>query len=300
MTLASPSTAHSQADGTDEARASFIAGSNLARMGDWQGALVQYRASLAHRSAPITFFSLALTEETLGLFVEARDHYEAFLAEPSTAFTEPYERAARASLRELERQIGHIEIVVEPAGLAGVTLTMDGGGPSALLAGHEVNPGQHVVVGSAPGAASTALTLNVAPGETVRATLRLAPMPPSPIKPDSIPVSGPRARMEPAEPRSDALPTVVLVGGGALFTVGATVGILGIRAAEEAPTSDGRAAQDARVRMTAGDIIGGVGLAAAGAGLVLLLWPEAESEATPSARVRPWLRAGALGLEGGF
>lgn len=270
-------------------------------MGDWQGALVQYSASLAHKRAAITIFSLALTEENLGLFVEARDDYEAFLAEPSTAFTEPYEGAARVSLRRLETQIGHIEVAILPAGLGGVTLALDGRPPSAELASYEVNPGQHVVVASAPGAAPTRVTVNVAQGETVRATLRLVPTPPSPRKLPSVEASGPRASRDPSEAPSNTLSTVLLVGGGALFAAGATVGILGIRAAGDAPTSDGKAADDARVQMTAGDILGGVGLAAVGAGLLVLLWPDSAAEPPPrSAAMRPWCGAGALGLEGRF
>mgnify|MGYP000343439276 CR=1 FL=1 len=96
---------------TELSRELFVQGSDLVGKNDWAGARDRYRRSLALRHAAITLYSLALAEEHLGLLVEARSHYSAFVAEPEEPFTQGYRGHAYAALASLEKRIAHIHIL---------------------------------------------------------------------------------------------------------------------------------------------------------------------------------------------
>jgi tetratricopeptide (TPR) repeat protein len=102
---------------------------------------------------------------------------------------------------------------------------------------------------------------------------RGGPGPASPAD-GTAPVDGraapPGSALPPApEAHTRTLPIVLMGCGGALFSAGLTVGLVGMNQASHATTRDGADAHAARAKALAGDVLGGVGLAAAGVGLVL-------------------------------
>jgi hypothetical protein len=73
------------------------------------------------------------------------------------------------------------------------------------------------------------------------------------------------------------------------------VGLVGVSQAEGAPTRDGPEADSARTKMLIGDILGGVGIAAAGIGVVVLVLQGGKEEpaktggAGAASRVSPFI-----------
>jgi hypothetical protein len=89
-----------------------------------------------------------------------------------------------------------------------------------------------------------------------------------------------------------------LAGGAGVFVVGLAVGLAGLSEAGDAPASEGDEADAARTKGLAGDIVAGVGIAAAAAGLIWLIVYDGEPE--PEAAVgamRPWSHGSASGLQ---
>src|SRR5262245_8834476 len=87
------------------ARELFQEGSKLAQAGRWAEARDRYERSLRLKRAPVTLYSLGVAQRSTGQLVEALENFRAFLAEPSSPATLPYEAPARAAVDELERRV---------------------------------------------------------------------------------------------------------------------------------------------------------------------------------------------------
>ncbi len=293
--------AHAQrAADVDAARELFREASRLVQEGRWTEAEERYGRSLALKRAALTLYSLGVVQKTNGHFVEALESFRAFLAEPSTGATLVYETPARDAIDELEKQVARLTIVVEPAALPGVSVTVDGVPvPTAALAiPRLVNPGRHVIVASATGYRPTRVEMSSAPASLREVKLSLA------VADGTLEASPPRdpapppLQAPPAEaPPSVALPATLMGVGGAAIIAGITVGMLGVKDASNAPTKNGPAASSAKTKALAGDVVTGVGIAAAATGLIILLVQRSGSASPPvTAGVSPWSDGATAGV----
>ena len=258
-----PAAAQSPAD-VETARAIFVEGAKLANQGRWEQARELYARSLQLRPAPITHYSLGVAEKETGHLADALGSFRAFLAEPPTPATAAYVTPARAAIAALEQRIGRVKISIDPSPIEGLALAIDGQpAPVASQGGsREVDPGAHEVMARAPGFRAASARFSVAEGGAAVVVITLTP----------TPGSGRRI-----------VPLVLLGSGGALFSTGAVLGLVGVKQASHATTRNGPDARAARAKGIAGDVIGGVGLVSAGVGLVLLLTQSRPGPTPPSA-----------------
>jgi hypothetical protein len=280
---------------TAEARELFVQGSNLAEKGKWDEARVRFERSLKLKHASLTLYSLGVAQRQTGRLVEARASFVAFLEEPSTPSTKPFEKPAREAVAELDKRIARVRFDINPAGVPGMTVELDGVvvPPETITEPRPVNPGAHSVTVSAPGYKMASARMSASEGEQVVARLALNRV--VPVDPTAPVVSGGSVM--------DHVVPVVLIGSGfATFAAGLAVGMAGVIEASSAPTRDGPEADGARSKALVGDIIGGVGLATAGTGIALILLSAATGpKSTAGARpvtlwVEPTRAGGAAGV----
>jgi hypothetical protein len=143
----------------------------------------------------------------------------------------------------------------------------------------------------------------VVAGSATRVSLSLIPLPGSAptiavlrVEPVVEAPPAPEAGAGPTPIR--VLPITLMAVGGGLFIGGASLGIVGLREASQAPTRDGAEAHAARVKGVAGDVIAGTGIAAAGVGLILLL-TSGKPRPAPT-RVGLWTSGTTAGIEARF
>jgi hypothetical protein len=290
--LSAPALAQTPAE-TAEARELFVQGGALAEKGQWDEARIRFERSLKLKHASLTLYSLGVAQRQTGRLIEARRSFEAFLAEPSTPATRPFEKPAREAVAELDKRIARVRFEINPAGVPSLTVELDGVpvAPDALTEARPVNPGAHSVTASAAGYKTATLRVSASEGEQVVARLALEPV--VPLDP-SLPQGG-ISLMERVVP-------VVLIGSGlATFATGAAVGMSAVIDASNAPTQDGPEADGARSKALVGDIIGGVGLAAAGTGVVLLIMQAVSSPRTSAGArpILPWVGPNQAGASAG-
>ncbi|MEQ9319754.1 MAG: PEGA domain-containing protein [Polyangiaceae bacterium] len=249
--------------GDDDARRLFAEAVEASDRGDWDEATAKYEASLAHKRAPMTLYSLGVALREAGRPVEAWHRFRAFLAEP---FDSPrasiYRQAATEALDEMTHAVGRIVVVAEPAS---ARVTVDGETCAAESEPCVVMPGPHRVVVSAEGFDAMEREVHVAAGQTesVRADL--------------------------AEAATPIWPIVLVGGGAAVFGAGVGLAVAGMKGSDEEP----------RVGMSvAGDVLIGTGLGAAAVGAVFLL--VAPSFDGGDVALAPWTDGQQLGVIGRF
>lgn len=278
------------------ARELFKDGSSLAQKGRWEEARDRYERSLQLKRSAVTLYGLGIAQKNTGQLVFALETLRAFLAEPKSAATRLYEKPAREAVGELEKQVGRLTLQVRPPGLPGLVVTVDGQEvpPVALGQPRVVDPGRHDVVATAPGRREAHDVATVDKGGSATVSLVLETEARAPAPPPREPPPPPRPAPMPDRPKSSGpgiLPAVLIGGGALAFAGGATVGIIGIVQANDAPSSDSPDADAARTKMAIGDIVGGVGVVAMGIGVVMLLTQPSSSTAHGSssiARGVPW------------
>ena len=232
---------------------------------DGGGRRSRYAASLKLKRAAITLYSLGVAQRSNGKLAEALESFRAFLFEPSTAATAPYEPLARDAVADLERRVAHVALAVDPPGVPELAITINGEPVAAEALGvpRLVNPGLHKIVASASGYAPTRAWVTSGEGTLQPVKLKLAPV--LPVL--GAPLAASPAQAPPAVPATDgpsrAVPISLMVGGGVAVVVGVSVGVAGVKEASDAPTKDGPQARAAKAKALAGDIVTGGGLAAA-------------------------------------
>jgi hypothetical protein len=273
------------------ARELFKEGSSLAHKGRWDDARDRYERSLQLKRSAMTLYGLGIAQKNTGRLVFALETLRAFLAEPRTPATRPYEKPARNAVTELENQVGRLTLQVRPPGLPGLVVTVDGQEvpPVALGQPRLVDPGAHEIAATAPGRREARESATVGKGGSAAVTLVLeaeaaAPVPPvverRPLPPPVTPPDRPRSS------GPGALPFVLIGVGGLAFATGATVGVIGIVQANDAASPDSPDADSARTKMAIGDVVGGAGVIAIGVGVLLLLTQSSGSTSQPQASVR--------------
>jgi hypothetical protein len=289
-----PALAQSAAD-VDAARELFREGSKLAQEGRWAEASERYTRSLELKRAAITLYSLGVAHKKTGHLVEALESFRAFLVEPSTPATQAYEQPAKEAVAELEKRVARVAIVVEPAE-ASVSVDGEVVPPAALGVPRLVNPGAHAITATARGFKDARVEVKVTEGGHAQARLVLVKAPDAPATVTPAQPLAPRApEPTPAARPSRALPIALMAGGGAMIVAGLAVGLVGVKQAADAPTKDGPEASAAKTKALAGDVVTGVGIATAAAGLVVLLVTNRPAK-VEAAKVSPWIGAGAGGV----
>ncbi|AUX25542.1 hypothetical protein SOCEGT47_060890 [Sorangium cellulosum] len=289
LSAASPRLASAQTEQeVARARALFIEGAERARQGRWEEARALYARSFAIKPAPITRYSLGVAQKETGRVADALASFRAFLAEPATPTTAPYAGPARQAIAALERRVGRATISVTPGHVGGLTLAMDG---EPLRAASdqavELDPGAHEIVARAPGFRDAAVQFRIDAGRSIE--LRIA------LTPETAavhPIMDARGGLPPVAEASSAspdrtAPIVVMGVGAALFAGGAVLGLAGLDQASRAASRDGAEATAARTKGIVGDVLGGLGVATAGAGLFLLLKQPAPGPLRAGS-VTPW------------
>ncbi len=306
-TLLAPGTTYAQSPADVAlARELFRDGAKLAQEARWAEARERYTRSLALRRAPLTLYSLGVANRELGRLVESLESFRAFLVEmdPQNAAYKPYEEPAREAVAALEKRVGRLDLQVVPADPKALSVRVDREEvPKAALGlPRIVDPGEHSIVVRAEGYGEASTTATVAEGEQITVTVKLVPLGvkgpgPGPKK------KPPGGDTPPIVPERPVAPIVLLAGGATFLATGLTVGLIGVQKASNAPVQDGPDATQARRLALAGDIVGSLGVLAAGAGLAMLLLgkPPPDAPADPAeVSVRPFVSPTGVGIVGRF
>jgi len=226
----------------ETARSAMDEGDRLREGGDLTTALVRYKAAHEIMNVPTTGIEVARAQAELGQLVEARTtaietaNLPAGRKEPGV-FREARQAAAQLAAA-LEPRVPSLTTVVTPADVPYV-LEIDGVKLPDPARGvpFKTNPGEHVVMVSAPGyePVREAVTLTESEARTLSVALVLRPLAPTAAAvasaatvPDDLttdPASGPRLRG-----------FISLGIGGALLGVGTVTGILSLSATSDAKT----------------------------------------------------------------
>jgi len=155
-----------------EARTLFEDGVRMSRDERWAEALDRFRRSRALVPRPSTLFNIAIALDRLGRARESIAAIDEYLT-VSDPVRDETDRAEAMRLRvEAEARLVHLTVAVTAAD---ATVELDG---APLDPGIEqlVDPGDHVLVATAPGHRATRVSLTLAPGAHVERVLELAPV----------------------------------------------------------------------------------------------------------------------------
>lgn len=216
--------------GTAGARQLFASGEAKYKAGDYAGALNDFQAADAIKSAPQAARFIGLCNDKLGHYGEAVAAYERFLADvPSKLLNEA--DGIKARVVEIKAMPAHLHIDTSPSG---ATLTIDGK-PQASPAPIDIDlpAGTHAIHATHGGREPADKTVTVAFASKQDVTLQLgeASAPIIAAVPALVPVSAaatPPPPPPPAEPHSK-LPALI-TGGLAVVAagIGTTFGIITI------------------------------------------------------------------------
>lgn len=287
--MSRPAMAQESPADTATARELFREGLALSREEKWEEARRKLEQSLSLKQTPLTYYTLAVAEKKSGHPVAALEHFKTFLAQPQNEKTKSFVPGAEQAVAELERMVARVTITVSPPNIPELEVTVDGQPVPEVALGRPrlVDPGSHEVRARAPGYLPTEDSFTVEARQRASVSLTLTP-----AGDDAVP------SVEDDDPTMFYAGVGLLAGGGAVGLTGLAVGIVGAEEASKAPTRDGPEADAALEKALAGDILMGVGGAAAIAGLVLVLVDVTSEDEDPVAmRVRPWFTGDQVGLQ---
>lgn len=193
-------TATSDAD-RDAARNLFKEGYDLQRAGNYAEALERFQRSQQVYPAPTALLHIAECQAGLLHLVEAAETYRTLgrlqLPDGSPPAFLAAQAQGAAELQQVEPRISHVRIDVKPAGIPGLTVTVDGQPMNLALLGVEraFDPGDHKVTAVAPGydrAEAVVPVVEREPPRTVVVSLTATPgvfVPSAAPSPDGAPVT---------------------------------------------------------------------------------------------------------------
>jgi len=183
----------SDADGLKHAREQFAQALALQTGGDWAGALALLKEVAAVKPTPQVRFNIALCEERLGLLVAALGDYELAGSDAQTQKADQVRQEVDARLESLKARIPRV-VVQRGVGADSATISLDGValGDSVLNSPLPLDPGPHVVEGTAVGFLPFKESFRVAEQQTVTVEVKLEPepvkaAPPLPPPPPPVP-----------------------------------------------------------------------------------------------------------------
>lgn len=319
LLLAPAARAEPSAADRETARALMKEGDRHLDADDAAQALRAYQAAHGIMNVPPTGVAVVRALTRLGRLVEARDVALQVIRSPASAgespvFARAREEAAEAA-RSLESRIAGLVVRV-----SGASVSIDGvplaEGAVGLV--RKVDPGNHVVVVSAPGRKEARLEVTLAEGETRELAPELEPLADAPPVPRPPPEKSLEAPAQPARreaaPAAPAGASALLVGGASAavlgVAVGSVTGYLAIKRSSDLRSScpsagcppSRQADYDSAHRLaTVSNIAFAVG--AVGIGVGAYGWYLSKQEpatAAPRARVWPVAGVGSLGVKGRF
>ncbi|HEU4407920.1 MAG TPA: CDC27 family protein [Polyangiaceae bacterium] len=311
LALAPP--ARAQSTSANEAREAFRAGISLEQAGDWERALKKFRDAAGFKSTPQVRFHIARCLEKLGHWTEAIGAYELAMADATGADRNEIMKHAKPAVEALRGKVPKLVLERGPgAELSTVQLNDTEVGSASFGQPMALNPGGHVLKVSEGGATEEQIVV-MAEGETKTVVIRppkKAATPPPPPAP-----SQPLAPAPEPEAGSNWLPWGLMgVGAASLAAAGVFVVLRQQRLndledqcgpdRDNCPASAKSLYDDGKRFSLLANVTGGVGAAALGAGVVLLLVQPKGKDAAPTASsatsLRLTLSPGMVGVGGRF
>jgi hypothetical protein len=300
LTLAPPVRAD-DAEAVNEARAKFQRGLELEQAGDFGGAVTLFREVGQVRMTPQVRYHIATCEEGLGKLVAALGGYELALAQ-STDMPPDFVAEVQKAVDDLRARIPKL-VIERGDGADAASVELDGVALGGKKIGQPVplDPGPHTVTAKAPGRAEFSETVVVEEGNVARLLLELSPL--------ETASTGPGAETTATEEPKGFGIWPWVIGGVGVAAAGAGAVLLPVsqgKASDAEALCGGtdctalgdtdadawREAQslvsDAQTLEAVGWVSIGVGVAALGTGVVLLLVDPTrggESAPAPEARV---------------
>jgi hypothetical protein len=270
------------------------------KQNDCEGALAKFEQVLTIKETPQIHLRIGRCQETLGRLADGLASYQRALDRATAASLADVASVAREQVGRLAARVPTLAITpAEPYEAFAATLD----GKPVAAADYEkkqrLNPGSHTIAAHAQGYRPLEQSLSLTEGESRRLVITLVPTAPS----GNVGQRG-DSDVEPGEPSS--APAFVLIGGGAA-AIGVGVALFVVSLGKDSDLDDACGGSERLLcpesrreeleslsssvdtfRLVAG-ILGGVGVVAAGAGVVLLLSapPSAsagEQPASPSGR----------------
>lgn len=145
---------------------------DLANAGRWADAAEKLRAVLAIRSSPKVRFTFAQAEEHVGKLATAYDAYAQALADAEAARENDVADTAGGALHSLAARVPIVRVKVTGVGASAATATID---DHAAKVGDllRVDPGEHVVAVTAPGARPEQSKITIAEGQRIEVPVQL-------------------------------------------------------------------------------------------------------------------------------
>jgi hypothetical protein len=224
LALLGATTAFAQVSDAERAgaRELFKQGDELQRGGHFADALDKFQRAQQVFAAPTNLLRIAECDAALGRLVESAEAYREVVRTPLAPGAPPAFQAAvdqaKAELSQVEPRVPKLIVQVQPGGVQGPQMQIDGQNvPGALIgAPMQLDAGSHKIVVYAPGYSNTeqqvdlkeresktvALTLNPITGITYSAGIGGPPVPPPPPEAYAAPPPPPPPpEMAPPEPR---------------------------------------------------------------------------------------------------
>jgi hypothetical protein len=184
----------------------------------YAAALEKYQRVARIKETPAVRYRMGNTLEAMGKPMQAIDAYRAVIALGGPGDTKIV-HASRSRIDELEPKVAHLTIRVRPPTRDAEARVDDVPIPSGALEDTRLDPGTHVIVVTAPGAADARATVTLSEGGRAEIPLILEPkaLPPPPPPPPPPPAP-------PTSARPIAIGAAAL--GGVLVASGITVALL--------------------------------------------------------------------------
>jgi tetratricopeptide (TPR) repeat protein len=241
-----------------DARELFLRGQAAYERGDYEDSVEAWEAGYALDPRPLLQYNLGQAYERLGELPKAVGAFETYLENASPS--DPNQQRARAQLAAIRERLGRTSIVIT-GGPEGATILIDGEdhGRTPRPDPISVAPGNHQVEIVREGHRPFEAMVSVAAGRSVEVEAVLDE--------DVAGGDGP-----------PLVPIILWGAGGAAVVAGAVLGGIALGKANGADTSDGSDADSARGLALGADIAIGVGVLAAGAGLLVYLLSSGDDE----------------------
>jgi len=239
------------ANETNDARELFFRGQAAYERGDYEESVEAWEAGYALDPKPLLQYNLGQAYERLGELAKAVSAFELYLenADPD----DPNQQRARAQLAAIRERLGRTSVVVR-GGPEGATILIDGEdhGRTPRPDPIAVEPGNHRVEVVLAGYEPFEAAVTTAAGRSVDVDVQMVEVAEAPGETPLVPI-------------------ILWAAGGAAIITGAILGGIALGKANGADTSDGSDADSARGLALGADIAIGVGVLAAGAGLLVFL-----------------------------
>jgi len=300
--LAASPAAHAQGSSTAVAETLFRDGRALMAAGDLAAACPKFEESQRIDPKLGTLLNLALCHEKAGRSASAWAEYTEAASLAARAGQSDREKVARERVAALEPTLAHVVIDADPKATAAVALDGQPIGPAAYRSPIPIDPGEHVLRATAPGATPFEQSFRVAQGAPV-ATLKVPALAPAPIAQPTLPETS----TAPAGSNRPVLRRAGFIAGGAGVVLAGLGAYFGARAFSDKNAAENEcgatfctpAGNSATSSMKTDETLSTIGviagIAAVGAGAYLVLANRGETAGT-SGTVRIRLEVASPGL----